>query len=424
MTMRASLPRRPNAACIARACRIVSYIRGQSDKLGPAGPILRRIVAIRAPAGTRCARRSIPMLEQLVALVVPPRCAACRAPGRRAADVLCGACRRALPWLGTAPCCPGCALPLPHRGPCPARDAPFEAAWSAVAYEGVARDAMHALKFSAARPLAEVMAAQIVANAPAALLHGQLVAVPPHPVRRRTRGFDPADLLARALARRTGLPLAANVLRRGAAPSRQLGASLQTRRDAARLRFRSPRRGAAPRDPRRRRPHDRGDAEGVRRSAARRRRGARRGHHMGAHAVDEEALRTAGGGRSYRCLARQFDREDPGMQIEVKGRNVPVNDELRELVERKFRKVAAQVSDLARMEVELREERNPAIAESQVAAVTLYLKGVTLHAEGASREQTHAIKLCSVELARQVKRHEEKKRRRREARSTPPQPAV
>ena len=36
------------------------------------------------------------------------------------------------------------------------------------------------------------------------------------------------------------------------------------------------------------------------------------------------------------------------MQIEVKGRNVPVNDELRELVERKFRKVAAQVSDLAR----------------------------------------------------------------------------
>ena len=39
------------------------------------------------------------------------------------------------------------------------------------------------------------------------------------------------------------------------------------------------------------------------------------------------------------------------MQIEVKGRNVPVSDELRELVERKFRKVSAQVSDLARMEV-------------------------------------------------------------------------
>ena len=112
------------------------------------------------------------------------------------------------------------------------------------------------------------------------------------------------------------------------------------------------------------------------------------------------------------------------MQIEVKGRNVHVNDELRELVERKFRKVAAQVSDLARMEVELREERNPAIAESQVAAVTLHLKGATLHAEGASRELHHSIKLCSVELARQVKRHRDKKRRRREARSAPAQQAV
>ena len=101
------------------------------------------------------------------------------------------------------------------------------------------------------------------------------------------------------------------------------------------------------------------------------------------------------------------------MQIEVKGRNVHVNDELRELVERKFRKVAAQVSDLARLEVELREERNPAIAEPRVAAVTLYLKGATLHAEGNSRELSHAIRLCSEELARQVKRHRDKKRGRR-----------
>ena len=112
------------------------------------------------------------------------------------------------------------------------------------------------------------------------------------------------------------------------------------------------------------------------------------------------------------------------MQIEVKGRNLPVNDELRELVERKFRKVAAQVSDLARLEVELRAERNPAIADSQVAAVTLYLKGATLHAEGASRELPHSIKLCAQELARQVKRHRDKRRRRREAREAPPQPAV
>jgi len=113
------------------------------------------------------------------------------------------------------------------------------------------------------------------------------------------------------------------------------------------------------------------------------------------------------------------------MQIEVKGRNVPVNDELRELVERKFRKVAAQVSDLARMEVEVREERNPAIAEPQIAAVTLYLKGATLHAECASRELPHAIRLCADDVARQVIRHRDKRRHRREARAaSDTQPAV
>jgi ComF family protein len=178
------------------------------------------------------------MLANLIALVVPPSCAACRAPGRRADAALCGACRRALPWLTRTPCCGRCALPLPHAGRrCPARDAPFDAAWSAVAYEGVARDVMHALKFRSARPLAAVMAAQICANAPPELLppDAALVAVPAHPGRRRRRGFDPAELLARALARRSGLPLIPALRRSGAPSARQLGASRELRRTPGRL---------------------------------------------------------------------------------------------------------------------------------------------------------------------------------------------
>jgi predicted amidophosphoribosyltransferase len=172
------------------------------------------------------------MLAELVALVVPPRCAACRARGRRAADVLCGGCRRTLPWLPAA-CCERCAMPLPC-GRCPARAAPFDAAWAAVAYEGPARDALHALKFARARPLADVMAAQIAAGAPPGLLAGTVVAVPAHPGRRRARGYDPAELLARALARRAGLPLE-RVLRRGGGSARQLGAPRHVRRTPGRL---------------------------------------------------------------------------------------------------------------------------------------------------------------------------------------------
>ena len=101
------------------------------------------------------------------------------------------------------------------------------------------------------------------------------------------------------------------------------------------------------------------------------------------------------------------------MQIEVKGRNTPVNDELREYVERRFQKVAKQVSDLARLEIELKEEKNPAIADNMVAEATLSLKGVTLRARDNARDLKHAINLCEEELCRQVKRHREKRRGRR-----------
>lgn len=105
------------------------------------------------------------------------------------------------------------------------------------------------------------------------------------------------------------------------------------------------------------------------------------------------------------------------MRIEVKGRNMSISDDLRDHVVKRFAKIARQVSELAELEVELFEERNPAIADSQVAEVTLHLKGVTLRARDASRDLRHSINLCSDELGVQVKRHRDKRRKRREARS-------
>ena len=98
------------------------------------------------------------------------------------------------------------------------------------------------------------------------------------------------------------------------------------------------------------------------------------------------------------------------MQIEVKGRGVPVTDELRELVGRRFERVARQVSPLAVLQIELQEERNPANPVCHVAEATLHLKGVTLRAVERSREQHHALKLASEDIARQVKRHRDKRR--------------
>jgi putative sigma-54 modulation protein len=113
------------------------------------------------------------------------------------------------------------------------------------------------------------------------------------------------------------------------------------------------------------------------------------------------------------------------MRIDVKGRNLPVSEELREHVAKRFRKVERQVSELAELEVEVREERNPAIADSEIAEATLHLKGVTLRASAASPDIVHSVNLVSDELARQVKRNREKRRHRREARAAaahPPNP--
>jgi putative sigma-54 modulation protein len=104
------------------------------------------------------------------------------------------------------------------------------------------------------------------------------------------------------------------------------------------------------------------------------------------------------------------------MRIQVKGRSgVTVDEDLRSRVEKKLGKVSRQVSPLAELEIELREERNKAIKDSQIAEATLHLKGVTLRASKRSPDMGHSINLLADDLARQVKKHRDKRRARREA---------
>ena len=98
------------------------------------------------------------------------------------------------------------------------------------------------------------------------------------------------------------------------------------------------------------------------------------------------------------------------MQIEVKGRNVPVTDELREKVERRFDKVSKQVSSSAVLQIEFSQERNPSNPICEVAEATLHLKGVTLRARERKRDAVQAVNCVAEDIARQVKRHRDKRR--------------
>ncbi|HEY6780389.1 MAG TPA: ribosome-associated translation inhibitor RaiA [Thermoleophilaceae bacterium] len=112
------------------------------------------------------------------------------------------------------------------------------------------------------------------------------------------------------------------------------------------------------------------------------------------------------------------------MRIQVKGRNgMTVDDELVERAQKKLEKVTRQVSPLAELELECREERNPAIRDSQIVEATLHLKGVTLRACERSKDMGHSLNMVADDLARQVKKHRDKRRRRRET-AHPQQPYV
>ena len=103
------------------------------------------------------------------------------------------------------------------------------------------------------------------------------------------------------------------------------------------------------------------------------------------------------------------------MRIEIKARKVAVSDNLRDRVEKRFEKIAKQVSPLATLEVELSEDRNPRVANSQVAEATLHLKGTSLRARESAANMVTAVNACADDLARQVKRLKAKRSHRRDA---------
>jgi putative sigma-54 modulation protein len=103
------------------------------------------------------------------------------------------------------------------------------------------------------------------------------------------------------------------------------------------------------------------------------------------------------------------------MRMEIKARKVAVSEDLRTRVEKRFEKVAKQVSPLAELEVELSEDRNPRVADSQIVEATLRLKGTTLRVKKCSSNMVTAVTQAADDLARQVKRLKEKRSHRRDA---------
>lgn len=158
-------------------------------------------------------------LSRLFALFYQARCGGC---GHWGHAWLCEACAENWPALPGA-CCPRCACPLDARGcpDCEIGEWAFEATFADALYRGVARQAIAALKYRGTRALAPLLAARLAARLPEEAW--LVVPVPIARARRRTRGYNQAALLARALARRRRWRYADVLQRRAADPQQTLG---------------------------------------------------------------------------------------------------------------------------------------------------------------------------------------------------------
>lgn len=170
--------------------------------------------------------------KKLQSLLFPPTCLLCGALGDGDRD-LCGGCLRDLP-LNT-PSCRRCALPLGAAtvapcGDCQRRPPAFDAARAAYLYDYPLDYLIKALKYqgrlSVARLLGEVLA-ETLADEPRP---DCIIPIPLHPSRLRQRGFNQSVELARPVARRLGVPVVVDCLRRLRPTLPQVGQDARERR--------------------------------------------------------------------------------------------------------------------------------------------------------------------------------------------------
>jgi putative sigma-54 modulation protein len=99
------------------------------------------------------------------------------------------------------------------------------------------------------------------------------------------------------------------------------------------------------------------------------------------------------------------------MRLQVKGKNHEVSDTIRRYAEEKMQKLDRQLHELAEVELELRVEKNPSIADNQVAEATVRTKGPTLRVTEASTDMKASIDQLTEKLTRQIEHARGKQRK-------------
>ncbi|MBN2027602.1 MAG: ComF family protein [Actinobacteria bacterium] len=140
-------------------------------------------------------------------LLFPTRCAGC---GEYAGRPLCPACNASMPLIG-GPACIRCGTPYPHEVEecqvCRDRIKHLDATVALAVYEEPLRSVIHKLKYDNGWRLAPLLGAMVAVRLAPRLAGKQplVTFVPMHRRKRRTRGYDHAEKLARGVGQALGL---------------------------------------------------------------------------------------------------------------------------------------------------------------------------------------------------------------------------
>jgi len=174
--------------------------------------------------------------REALRIVLPSWCVACRGElsWQERTGPVCASCWSSLPKI-TVPKCRSCAMPWSAEidgdicFDCMPDPLPLDwcEAWGR--YSGSLERVLHALKFTRHDFLDDQLA-ELLREAMRDLDFDAIVPVPMHWLRERRRGYNQAELIARALSRRIGIP--AEMLlrkRRGGAPQSTLARDARAR---------------------------------------------------------------------------------------------------------------------------------------------------------------------------------------------------
>lgn len=176
----------------------------------------------------------------LLDLVFPRQCAGCGQPVAEEGRHLCWDCTAKLQFI-QAPFCSRCGDPIDGAVDydilcvhCTRREPSFTKARSAVRYRRAIRDALQRFKYGGATHLdgdLSVLLLSCIETHYTGVDFDAVAFVPLHPLKRRTRCYNQAQLLAARVARTLGLPLFPRVLVRVRDTGTQTHLTARERRD-------------------------------------------------------------------------------------------------------------------------------------------------------------------------------------------------